>query len=181
MTNARALCYTQIEKAIVAFSLIRHCKNLGAIAQAGLGEKGQYMTLCEELYFEITLTGKKSDLKKFLSFLKSGELDEFFEFSTDYINYDDEYEAASPDKEVSVVLSNEDYGIEIDEFDTDEFLDVFCRAAKALDVSGTLYDINDEEYNFKSDAGNSYYIDKSKIAFFNEDEDKEVEKEDEED
>ena len=130
------------------------------------------MTLCEELYFEITLTGKKSDLKKFLSFLKSGELDEFFEFSTDYINYDDEYEAASPDKEVSVVLSNEDYGIEIDEFDTDEFLDVFCRAAKELDAYGHLYDIDDEEYKFKSDKGDSYYVNARRIALFNEDEDK---------
>ena len=42
------------------------------------------MTLNEELYFEITLKGVKSDLKKFIDFLKSGELDEFFEFSTDF-------------------------------------------------------------------------------------------------
>ena len=50
------------------------------------------MTLCEELYFEITLTGTKSELKKFVSFLKSGELDDFFEITSDYINYDDEYD-----------------------------------------------------------------------------------------
>ena len=43
------------------------------------------MILCEELYFEITVTGIKSELKKFISCLKSGELDDFFEFSSDYI------------------------------------------------------------------------------------------------
>ena len=31
------------------------------------------MILCEELYFEITLTGVKSELKKFITCLKSGE------------------------------------------------------------------------------------------------------------
>ena len=50
------------------------------------------MILYEELYFEITLTGKKSDLKKFVSYIKSGELDDFFDFSADYISYDDEFE-----------------------------------------------------------------------------------------
>ena len=130
------------------------------------------MTLCEELYFEITLTGAKSDLKKFVSFLKSGELDEFFEFSTEYISYDDEYEGAAPDQSTSITLSNDDYGIEIDEFDTDEFLEVFCRAAKELEVFGNLYDIDDEEYKFKSDKGDSYYVNARRIAMFNEDEDK---------
>ena len=109
------------------------------------------MTLCEELYFEINLTGTKSELKKFVSYLKSGELDEFFEITSDYINYDDEYESASPDKETTVIFSNDDYGIEIDEFDTDEFLEIFCKAAKALDVEGRLFDIDDEEYEFDED------------------------------
>lgn len=130
------------------------------------------MTLCEELYFEITLTGAKSDLKKFISFLKSGELDDFFEFSSEYISYDDEYEDSAPDKTTSITLSNDDYGIEIDEFDTDEFLEVFCRAAKELEVFGSLYDIDDEEYKFKSDKGDSYYVNARRIAMFNEDEDK---------
>jgi len=130
------------------------------------------MTLCEELYFEITLTGAKTDIKKFISYLKSGELDEFFEFSSEYINYDDEYEDTPAEGETSIVLSNDDYGIEIDEFDTDEFLEVFCRAAKELDVYGSLYDIDDEEYKFKSDKGDSYYINAKRIEMFNEDEDK---------
>ena len=47
------------------------------------------MTLCEELYFEITLTGEKANLKKFVTFLKSGELDDFFEVTSEYIHYDD--------------------------------------------------------------------------------------------
>ena len=68
------------------------------------------MILCEELYFEITFTGIKSELKKFISCLKSGELDDFFELSSDYISYDDEYaffsgtSAAVPC--VSAVLAN---------------------------------------------------------------------------
>lgn len=144
----------------------------------GNTERILFMTLCEELYFEITLTGAKSAIKQFISFLKSGELDEFFEFSSDYISYDDNFETAEPDAEVSVVISNDDYGIEIDEFDTDEFLDVFCRASKELDVTGTLYDIDDEQYSFKSDAGDSYYVNAHKAVLFNEDADKEEEDED---
>ena len=103
------------------------------------------MKLHEELYFEITLTGIKSELKKFISCLKSGELDDFFEFSSDYISYDDEYDDAGDGDETSIVITNDDLGIEIDELDTDEFLDVFCRAARSLDVSGHIYDIDDEE------------------------------------
>ena len=127
------------------------------------------MTLCEELYFEITLTGAKTDLKKFISYLKSGELDDFFEFTSDYISYDDEYEGAGPDQETSAILSNDDYGIEIDEFDTDEFLEVFCKAAKPFDVEGTLYDIDDEEYKFVSEPGDSYYVNANRTVKFNED------------
>ena len=73
------------------------------------------MILCEELYFEITLTGIKSELKKFISCLKSGELDDFFEFSSDYISYDDEYADAGDGDETSIVFTNDDLGIEIDE------------------------------------------------------------------
>ena len=131
------------------------------------------MMLCEELYFESTLTGAKSELKKFITFLKSGELDEFFEFSADYITYDDEYDAADADGKTSIVLSNDDYGIEIDELDTDEFLDVFCRAARNLEAVGHLYDIDDEEYRFVSEQGDSYYLNSDKIAKFNEDDDRE--------
>ena len=129
------------------------------------------MTLCEELYFEITLTGAKSELKKFVSFLRSGELDDFFTFESEYITYDDGFDAADASAESSITFSNDDCGIEIDEFDTDEFLDVFCRAAKSLDVTGILYDIDDEEFCFASEAGDSYYVNSKKIARFNEDDD----------
>ena len=125
------------------------------------------MTFCEELYFEITLTGAKTELKKFIAFLKSGELDDFFEMSSDFINYDDEFEGATGDTETSIVLSNDDYGIEIDEFDSDEFLEVFCKAAKSLDVEGRIFDIDDEEYEFTSAAGDSYYINAKKNKRFN--------------
>ena len=54
-----------------------------------------YMTLYDELYFEIRATGPKSEIKKFVSYLSSGELEDFFEFSSDYIHYDDEYSEAS--------------------------------------------------------------------------------------
>lgn len=136
------------------------------------------MTLCEELYFEITLTGTKSELKKFVSFLKSGELDDFFEVTSDYINYDDEFEGALPEQETSVIFSNDDMGIEIDEFDTDEFLEVFCKAARRLDVEGRLFDIDDEEYEFVSEAGDSYYLNAKRTQKFNDELDEKAYEED---
>ena len=136
------------------------------------------MTLYDELYFEITATGPKSEIKNFVSYLKSGELDEFFEFSTDYINYDDEYATAGPDQEVSVVISNDDYGVEIDEFHTDEFLEVLCKAGRRLYLKGNLFDVDDEEYSFVSEKGDSYYTNALLVQNFNEDDDKPHEDED---
>ena len=133
------------------------------------------MTLYDELYFEITATGPKSEIKNFVSYLKSGELDEFFEFSADYINYDDEYATAGPDQEVSVVISNDDYGVEIDEFHTDEFLEVLCKAGRRLYLKGNLFDVDDEEYSFVSEKGDSYYTNALLVQNFNEDDDKPVE------
>lgn len=124
------------------------------------------MTLCEELYFEITLTGTKSELKRFASFLKSGELDDFFEITSDYIHYDDEYESAEADQEASLIFSNDDFGIEINEFDTDEFLEVFCKAAKNLEAEGRLFDVDDEEYEFVSAKGDSYYVNAKRSSGF---------------
>ncbi len=125
------------------------------------------MTLCDELYFEITLTGPKAEIKQFASFLRSGELDEFFEISSEYIHYDDNYTEAGDSDSTSLIFSNDDLGIEIEELDVDEFLDVFCRAAKRLDVRGQLYDIDDEEYSFISACGDSYYINAKNIKSFN--------------
>lgn len=137
------------------------------------------MTLYDELYFEIRATGPKSEVKSFVSYLKSGELDDFFEFSADYIDYEDEYADAGADEEVSVVISNEDYGIEIDEFYTDEFLEVICKAGKRLYLKGQLFDSDNEEYSFISEAGDSYYLNARNITAFNEDEDKPSEDQDE--
>ena len=124
------------------------------------------------------LKGTKSELNKFVSYLKSGELDDFFEFSSEYINYDDEFDSATPDKETSITLSNDDYGIEIDEFDTDEFLEVFCKAAKNLEAEGRLFDIDDEEYEFVSAKGDSYYINAKRTARFNDELDEKAYEED---
>lgn len=136
------------------------------------------MTLCEELYFEITLTGAKSELKKFVSYLKSGELDEFFEITSDYISYDDGFEGSAPEEETSIIFSNDDYGVEIDELDTDEFLEVFCKAAKNLEVRGCLFDVDEEEYTFISEKGDSYYINAKKSIIFNDELDEKAREED---
>ena len=135
-------------------------------------ERFYTMTLYDELYFEIKATGPKSEVKRFVSFLKSGELNEFFEFSSDYIIYDDDYAEAGNEQETSVILSNDDFGIEIDEFHTDEFLEVLCKASKNLYLKGQLFDIDDEEYAFVSEVGDSYYTNAKNIVSFNEDEDK---------
>ena len=125
------------------------------------------MILCEELYFEITLKGEKAEIKKFAKFLKSGELDEFFEVTGDYINYGDDYASAGEEDEVDLVFSNDDLGIEIDELDVYEFLDVFCKAAKRLEVSGHIYDINDDEFSFTSDKGSTDFRNASDVKKFN--------------
>lgn len=139
------------------------------------------MTLYDELYFEIKAFGTKSEIKSFVSYLKSGELDEFFEFSSDYIDYDDNFATAEPEDEISIVISNDDYGIEIDEFHTDEFLEILCKAGKRLYLKGQLFDVDNEEYSFVSQKGDSYYTNALLINEFNEDEDKPQEDDDGED
>lgn len=125
------------------------------------------MTLWDELYFEITFHGAKSDVKKVISFLKSGELDDFFEITPDYIILDDNYAELPDGEETDLVFSNDDYGIEIEEFDTDEFLETVCKAAKHLDVYGTLCDADGNEFNFTSASGDSYYVNSRKSTVFN--------------
>ena len=125
------------------------------------------MTLYEELYFDVTLRGPKSELKKFVNILRSGELDDFFEVTSDYIIYDDSYADADDATDTEIIFTNDDYGIEIEEFDTDEFLEVFCKAAKKLDVYGTLFDADDGEYHFTSAKNDSYYLNSRKSLIFN--------------
>lgn len=135
------------------------------------------MTLSDELYFEITVSGPKAALKKFAGFLKSGELDEFFEISSDYIIYDDEYADTPDDGESCFVFSNDDLGIEIGEFDPEDFLSVFCKAGKDLDIDGHFYDLNDEEYSFTSPIGDDSFDNGAAQKKFNDELDEEAFKE----
>lgn len=128
------------------------------------------MKLYEEIYFEITLTGQKSDVTKLVNYIKSGELDEFLEITSDHIFYDDNYATATPLDEVKVTISNDDYGIEMDEFDPDDFLEALCKAGKPIYIKGTLYDIDNEEYQFVSEEGNNYYVNARSIHFNDEEE-----------
>lgn len=131
------------------------------------------MTLCDELYFEITITGEVAEIKRFVSFLESGDLDDFFEMDRDYLDYQDDISTLSEADITNVIFANDDWGIEIDEFDTDEFLDVFCRAGKNLDIRGVLYDADEEEYSFISEKGDSYYLNAKKVTRFNDELDEE--------
>jgi hypothetical protein len=124
------------------------------------------MTLYDELYFEITAKGEKSEIKKLVRFLKSGELEDFFEGAEEYVNLDDNYASALDTDSTELAFSNDEIGIEIDEFDTDEFLELFCKAAKNLDVTGTLYDSDDNEFSFTSPEGDSYYYN-ARLKSFN--------------
>lgn len=126
------------------------------------------MKLHEELYFEITVEGAKSDVVKFIDYVKSGELDDFFEFSSEYIVYDDNYAISSDIGQVSVSLSNDDYGIEIDSFDPEEFLDALCSGGKMVTIHGNVFDIDDEEYRFISNIGETSYVNTDKIDFSDE-------------
>ena len=98
-----------------------------------------------------------------------------------YIDYDDNFVTAEPEDEISIVISNDDYGIEIDEFHTDEFLEILCKAGKRLYLKGQLFDVDNEEYSFVSQKGDSYYTNALLINEFNEDEDKPQEDDDGED
>ena len=124
------------------------------------------MTLYDELYFEITAKGEKSEIKKLVRFLKSGELEDFFEGAEEYVNLDDNYASALDTDNTELAFSNDEIGIEIDEFDTDEFLELLCKAAKNLDVTGTLYDSDDNEFSFTSPEGDSYYYN-ARLKSFN--------------
>ena len=125
------------------------------------------MILNEEVYFEITLSGTKADVKSFVKFVKGEGLEDIIESAWDFINYNDDYTSLDDSAQTEIVFSNDDCGIEIDEFDTEEFLEVFCHAAKPLFVNGHLYDINDDEYRFTSEAGTSDYVNARKAKRFN--------------
>lgn len=144
-----------------------------------------FMKLYDELYFEINLKGPKAELAKFVRFLKSGELDEFFEISSDYIVYSDDYASTEDDKATEITFTNDDIGVEISSFNPEDFLDVFCKAARALEVRGHFYDLDDEEFDFSSPAGDRDYTDGASSIDFNDELDsyargEEIDDEDEE-
>ena len=128
--------------------------------------EGAVMILYEEIYFDITVEGKKSDAKRLEKFLLGGGCDDFFEVNAEHISYSDEFADADDNTNVRMFFSD-DLGIEIDEFDVDDFLDVFCRAAAALDVTGHFYDINDDEYSFRSESGSGDYYNSKNVRIFN--------------
>ena len=135
------------------------------------------MTLYEELYFEITLQGTKNELKKFERYLRSGALDDYFEVQDDYICYDDSFATADESATCEMIFTNDDFGIEIDEFCPEDFLEEFCKAARALEVQGHLYDIEDEEFHFTSERGDPYFVNGRKARKFNDELDAEASKE----
>lgn len=139
------------------------------------------MTLYEEIYFNITLSGKKAELERFVSFLNGGGLDDFFEMDESYIDYDDSYKSTSDEGDTYITFSNDDIGIEVDEFDVDEFLETLCRAARKLDVRGELYDVDEDEYRFISKEGDSYYLNANNVSLFNDDLDTQAKEEDTDD
>ena len=123
------------------------------------------MRLHEELYIDITVQGKRCDIDKFIAYITSGELDDFFEITSDLITYDDEYNTAGTATEVKAFISNDSYGFEIDSFNPEEFLDAFCAGGYNVFIQGHLYDIDDEEYRFVSPVGETSYDDASKIHY----------------
>jgi hypothetical protein len=125
------------------------------------------MILSEEIYFEINFKGEKSEIKKLAKYLKSGELDDFFEVTSDYIIYGDNYAAAEDGADVDMTFTNDDLGIELDELDAEELAELISKAAKALEVSGHIYDINDEELSFRSEKGDSYFVNSRGTVRFN--------------
>ena len=121
------------------------------------------MILHEEIYFDITLEGEASVLKRFENYALSGVFDDFFEVDTDYLVYD-EYNEGGMGR---LIFTNDDMGIELDRFNTDRFLEVLLRGARELDVRGNLYDVEDEEFRFISPAGDSDFTDADSITLFN--------------
>ena len=126
------------------------------------------MRLHDEIYFEITASGSKPYVEKLANFITSGELDEFFEISEDYIIYSDNYDDAFTTESVSFTLSNDDFGIAVDSLNPEEFLEVLCSAGKNVSIHGHLFDIDDQEYNFVSDTGTTDFINTEDIEYSDE-------------
>lgn len=141
------------------------------------------MIFNDSVSFDITVNGEASDVRKFVDYLLSGTLDEFFPIDEEYLSFDDDFEEASDTDSISVLFSSDEFGVEVEEFDSDEFLEVICKAGKALYLSGSFYNFDDDEFRFVSYAGDPYYMNANKITDFNDELDREAlrEREEEED
>ena len=135
------------------------------------------MIFYESVCFDITVMGEKAHVDKLVSYLKSGELDSFFAIEDDFFAFDDNYATANPSDEVSVGFS-EEFGVEVEEFDPDEFLEILCKVGKPLHIKGSFYNFDDDEIRFVSEAGNAYYANSDGFAEFNDELDAEAKKED---
>ncbi len=122
------------------------------------------MILREEIYFDIAFEGQRSVLEKIESFLLSGAFDDFFEISDEFITFEDDLSSTGACR---MIVANDDYGIEINRFDPEDFLDILCSNAKDAVVTGSFYDIEDEEYRFVSLEGDRGYSDANNINVFN--------------
>ena len=138
------------------------------------------MIFDESLCFEITVNGTNADVKKLVNVIKSGAFDDFFEFDEEMLSFDDDYETADADEATSMLFSSDEFGVEVDELDADEFIEAFCKAARMLHVNGVLYNFEDEEYRFISDAGDSYYVNAENARVFNDELDAELSREERE-
>ena len=123
------------------------------------------MSFFEELFFEITLEGPKAELRKFVTFVRSGALEDFLEGAEDYLCFDDDYAEATDEANATLTFTNDDLGVEIDEFDPEEFLKVFCHGARSLDVYGRFYDVDEEELSFRSPVGDAGFVDGASTRF----------------
>ena len=92
------------------------------------------MILYEEIYFEITLSGAKSELKKFTKFLNSGVLDDFLDVTSDMINYDDDF-ATADDGDSCQYCHNRDYH---DQFDQRKTFVIVFHDKKLLFLKNNL-------------------------------------------
>ena len=139
------------------------------------------MTLYDELYFDITIEGTKSELRKFVTAIRDGALDDFFEDGADYLDFSDDYTTADDSKHTVIYLTNQDFGIEIEELEVAEFLEEICKNGKNLELRGEIYDADDDAYRFISEIGDPYYLNADKAKIFNDDTliDKEEDEDDE--
>lgn len=144
------------------------------------------MQLYDEIYFEINMFGSRPELKKVINSLTSGALDDYLEFQREYVSYDDDFENPDDHSEsYTITFSNDDYALEAEEFDVEDFLDTLCKLGRNVYLRGEISD-PDSSCSFESKEGDSYFVftDKfgkySKSDLFEEDDTSDKEDEDSE-